>query len=57
VSTAQVHVLIPAAGTGTRYGGATLKQYLPLAGKAVLAHTIRAFQFHPMVSSITVVLA
>ena len=57
MSTAQVHVLIPAAGTGTRYGGSTLKQYLPLGGKAVLAHTIRAFQFHPMVSSITVALA
>lgn len=57
MSTAQVHVLIPAAGTGTRYGGATLKQYLPLAGKAVLAHTINAFRFHPMISSITVILA
>jgi len=57
VSASQVHVLIPAAGTGTRYGGATLKQYLPLAGKAVLAHTIGAFQFHPMISSITVILA
>ena len=57
MSTTQVHVLIPAAGTGTRYGGATLKQYLPLAGKAVLAHTISAFQFHPMISSITVILA
>lgn len=57
MSIPQVHVLIPAAGTGTRYGGATLKQYLPVCGKAVLAHTIRAFQFHPMISSITVVLA
>ena len=57
MSTAQVHVLIPAAGTGTRYGGATLKQYLPLSGKAVLSHTISAFQFHPMISSITVILA
>lgn len=57
MSTTQVHVLIPAAGTGTRYGGVTLKQYLPVCGKAVLAHTIRAFQFHPMISSITVVLA
>lgn len=57
MSTPQVHVLIPAAGTGTRYGGATLKQYLPVCGKAVLAHTIRAFQFHPMISSITVALA
>ena len=34
-----------------------LKQYLPVGGKPVLAHTIKAFKFHPMVSSITVVLA
>jgi len=57
VSTAQIHVLIPAAGTGTRYGGAMLKQYLPICGKPVLAHSISVFQFHPMISSITVVLA
>lgn len=57
MSTTAVHVLIPAAGRGTRYGGDVLKQYLPVAGKAVLAHAIRAFQFHPMISSITVVLA
>jgi len=57
VSTSQVHVLIPAAGRGKRYGGAMLKQYLPVCGKPVLAHSIKVFQFHPMVSSITVVLA
>jgi 2-C-methyl-D-erythritol 4-phosphate cytidylyltransferase len=58
VSTAPlVHVLIPAAGRGTRYGGSMLKQYLPVRGKPVLAHTIKAFQFHPMISSITVILA
>ena len=57
MSTPRVHVLIPAAGTGTRYGGAMLKQYLPVGGKPVLAHSIRVFQFHPMISSITVVLA
>lgn len=57
VSTAKVHALIPAAGRGTRYGGAVLKQYLPIRGKAVLAHSIRAFQFHPVITSITVVLA
>jgi len=34
-----------------------LKQYLPLCGKPVLAHTIRAFRFHPMINSITVVIA
>ena len=57
MSTVQVHVLIPAAGRGTRYGGAVLKQYLPVCGKAVLAHAIRAFQFHPMIKGITVILA
>ena len=57
MSTPQVHVLIPAAGQGTRFGGVMLKQYLPVCGKPVLAHSIRVFQFHPLVSSITVVLA
>ena len=57
MSAVQVHALIPAAGRGTRYGGAVLKQYLPVAGKAVLAHAIRAFQFHPLISGITVILA
>ena len=57
MSTPKVHALIPAAGRGTRYGGAVLKQYLPICGKAVLAHSIKAFQFHPLISGITVVLA
>jgi 2-C-methyl-D-erythritol 4-phosphate cytidylyltransferase len=52
-----VHALIPAAGLGSRFGGAVLKQYLPIRGKAVLAHAISAFQFHPLVKSITVILA
>ena len=52
-----VHALIPAAGHGSRFGGAVLKQYLPIRGKAVLAHAISAFQFHPLVTSITVILA
>lgn len=57
MNTSQVHVLIPAAGRGKRYGGAMLKQYLPVCGKSVLAHSIKIFQFHPMIASITVVLA
>ncbi len=57
MNTPRVHALIPAAGRGTRYGGAVLKQYLPVCGKAVLAHSIRAFQFHPQISGITVVLS
>ena len=57
MSTAQIHALIPAAGSGVRYGGAIMKQYLPVCGKAVLAHSISLFQFHPLVSGITVILA
>ena len=57
MSTEKVHALIPAAGTGTRYGGAVLKQYLPINGRSVLAHSISLFQFHPMITGITVVLA
>lgn len=53
----QVHALIPAAGRGTRFGGSVMKQYLPVCGKAVLAHTISLFQFHPMISGITVILS
>jgi len=53
----RVHALVPAAGRGTRYGGDALKQYLPIRGKAVLAHAISAFQFHPLIYHTTVVLA
>jgi 2-C-methyl-D-erythritol 4-phosphate cytidylyltransferase len=57
MATARIHALIPAAGRGTRYGGAVMKQYLPVSGKAVLAHSISLFQFHPMISGTTVILA
>ena len=57
METVQVHALIPAAGSGRRFGDAVMKQYLPVCGKAVLAHTINLFRFHPMISGITVILA
>ena len=57
MDTPRVHALIPAAGRGSRFGGAVLKQYLPICGKAVLVHSIRAFQFHPLITGITVILA
>jgi 2-C-methyl-D-erythritol 4-phosphate cytidylyltransferase len=34
-----------------------LKQYLPIEGKPVITYAIRALRFHPMVSSITVIIA
>ncbi len=45
-------VLIPAAGMGRRMGAAVSKQYLSLAGKPILAHTISLFEYHPQVEHI-----
>ncbi|HET8711560.1 MAG TPA: 2-C-methyl-D-erythritol 4-phosphate cytidylyltransferase [Spongiibacteraceae bacterium] len=33
--------IVPAAGTGKRFGGATPKQYLPLHGVTVIEHSLR----------------
>ena len=47
--------IIVAAGRGTRAGGDLPKQFQPLAGRAVLAHTVAAFAAHPGIGSIVVV--
>jgi 2-C-methyl-D-erythritol 4-phosphate cytidylyltransferase len=47
-----VFALIPAAGSGKRFGSATKKQYLELYGQPVLAHTIRLFNQSPFVDAI-----
>jgi 2-C-methyl-D-erythritol 4-phosphate cytidylyltransferase len=39
----RVALVIPAAGSGTRFGGDRPKQFLMLGGKPVLAHTLAAF--------------
>ena len=39
-SFAQVSVIVPAAGRGLRLGAEVSKQYLPLVGKPLLAHTL-----------------
>jgi 2-C-methyl-D-erythritol 4-phosphate cytidylyltransferase len=51
-----VFALIPAAGSGSRLAGETPKQYLPLAGRPMLWHAIRAVCVPP-VKSVFVVLA
>ncbi len=45
-------VLIPAAGMGRRMGATVNKQYLELAGKPILAHTLALFDQHPQVEHI-----
>ncbi|MEO1041518.1 MAG: bifunctional 2-C-methyl-D-erythritol 4-phosphate cytidylyltransferase/2-C-methyl-D-erythritol 2,4-cyclodiphosphate synthase [Pseudomonadota bacterium] len=49
--------LIVAAGKGARAGGAVPKQYQLLAGEPVLRRTLRAFNDHPLIDRIQVVIA
>jgi 2-C-methyl-D-erythritol 4-phosphate cytidylyltransferase len=49
--------LIPAAGSGSRLGSATPKQYLPLAGKTMLHHAVAGLLADPRIEIVFVVLA
>ena len=40
----KVFAIIPAAGSGTRIGGEIKKQFLPLKGKPIIAHTLQQFE-------------
>ncbi len=52
LSMAFFHVIIPAAGTGNRMANVLPKQYIPLAGKPMISHTIQVFVKHPRIASI-----
>jgi 2-C-methyl-D-erythritol 4-phosphate cytidylyltransferase len=56
-TTVRFHALIPAAGSGSRIGGETPKQYLPLAGKTMLCHAIAVLVRAPDIATVFVVLA
>jgi len=47
--------IVVAAGRGTRAGGGVPKQWRPLAGKTVAAHTLGAFARHPGVDHVVLV--
>lgn len=50
-----VRVLIPAAGAGRRMGAGTNKQYMELADRPILARTVEAFEQHPLIDSIIII--
>lgn len=56
-SMAFFHVIIPAAGTGNRMQNVLPKQYMPLAGKPIISHTIQTFFNHPRIASVHVALS
>jgi 2-C-methyl-D-erythritol 4-phosphate cytidylyltransferase len=49
--------VVLAAGSGLRFGTAVPKQLLPLAGRALLEHSVSAFEQAPGVDAIVVVMA
>jgi 2-C-methyl-D-erythritol 4-phosphate cytidylyltransferase len=55
--TARYFGLVPAAGSGSRFGADVLKQYSPLAGKPMLAHAVGRLLAAPEVEVVFVVLA
>ena len=48
--------IIVAAGSGSRFGSDTPKQFLEINGRPVLAHTLERFQAAPSVDSVVIVL-
>jgi 2-C-methyl-D-erythritol 4-phosphate cytidylyltransferase len=50
-----VIALIPAAGMGKRMGAGINKQYLQLAGKPILSHTLEVFEGAPFVDEVYLV--
>ncbi len=46
--------VVPAAGIGRRMGGDRPKQYLPLAGRTVLEHSVARLLDHPAVAAVAV---
>lgn len=52
----RVVALIVAAGQGKRFGGEVPKQYLPLGGRPLLSHSLRALALHPDVTAVRAVI-
>lgn len=52
-----IWVIVPAAGQGTRFGGALPKQYLEVGGQPLLAYALSALLAHPAVEGAMVAIA
>lgn len=52
-----VWAIVPAAGRGTRFGGAIPKQYLEVAGQPLVAYTLAALLAHPSVEGALVAIS
>ncbi|MFC5440439.1 2-C-methyl-D-erythritol 4-phosphate cytidylyltransferase [Rhodanobacter ginsenosidimutans] len=57
ISTQHNVAIILASGTGARFRTETPKQFLKLAGKTVLEHTLDVFEHHPHIDEVIVVVS
>lgn len=53
----RILVIIPAAGSGTRFGGDVPKQFLPLGGKPLVQRVVERFLFDAVVTHVVVPVA
>jgi 2-C-methyl-D-erythritol 4-phosphate cytidylyltransferase len=51
------YAIVPAAGSGSRFGAEKPKQYLDLLGRPLIFHTLAALTAHPVIERVWVVLA
>ena len=49
--------VVPAAGRGTRFGSETPKQYLTVAGRPLIEHSLRSLLAHPLVDGVMVAIS
>ena len=52
-----IWAVVPAAGSGSRFGGEVPKQYVEIAGRPLIAHALDALLAHPRVDGAMVALA
>lgn len=52
-----IHAVVPAAGSGRRFGAEVPKQYLTLAGQPLMTRTLDTLCAIPMIASVVVVIA
>ncbi|WP_063670634.1 2-C-methyl-D-erythritol 4-phosphate cytidylyltransferase [Dyella thiooxydans] len=57
MSTPGLWCVVPAAGRGLRVGGDRPKQYLPIAGRLLIEHTLDRLARHPGIAGLMVVLS
>lgn len=51
------YAIVPAAGSGSRFGAEMPKQYLPILGRPLIFHTLAVLCAHPAIERVWVVLS